>query len=343
MKIVVDAMGGDNAPAVVVEGAIEAAKIYGKEILLVGNERQIKEELKKYKNIDNLPIQIIHSEEVITMDDSPVDAYRKKPNSSIIKGIKLVANGQADGFFSAGNSGAVSAAALMILKRIDGVSRPALATVFVTQNRPCVIIDVGANVDSKPKNLLQFAVMGSVYCENLLKIENPKVGLLSIGEEASKGNELTLTAYKLLETSGLNFGGNIEGRDIIKGEINVIVCDGFVGNVVIKLSEGIAEFLVQLIKDEIKKNPIRIMMATLMLQSVFKLIKKKIDYDEYGGAPLLGVNGVCIIGHGSSNAKAIKNGVRVCIESVNNNIIKNIKDEIAKVSHLTSGGNDNGN
>ena len=335
MKIVVDAMGGDSAPAVVIEGVIDAAKEYGEEILLVGDERQIKEELKKYKNVQNLPIKIIHSEEVITMNDSPVDAVRLKPNSSIVKGIKLVAEGKAEGFFSAGNSGAINATAHMTLKRIECVSRPAIATVFPTLVDPCVLIDIGANVDSKPKNLLQFAVMGSVYYKNLFKKDRPKIGLLSIGEEPSKGNELTLATYKLISESGLNFFGNIEGRDIPQGKVNVVVCDGFVGNVVIKLSEGISGFLVQLIKNEMKKNSIRIMAAAFILKSVFKHIKKKIDYDEYGGAPLLGVKGVCIIGHGSSNAKAIKNGIRVCIESVKNNIIENIKNEIAKINHLT--------
>lgn len=343
MKIVVDAMGGDDAPSVVIEGVIDAAKEYGEEILLVGDEHQIKKELEKYRNVQNLPIKIIRSEEVITMNDSPVDAVRLKPNSSIVKGIKLVANGKAEGFFSAGNSGAINATALISLKRIDGVSRPAIATVFPTLANPCVLIDIGANVDSKPKNLLQFAVMGSVYYKNLFKTEKPKIGLLSIGEEPSKGNELTLATYKLIEKSGLNFFGNIEGRDIPQGKVNVVVCDGFIGNIVLKLSEGISGFLVKLIKNEMKKNPIRIMAAAFILKSVFKHIKKKIDYDEYGGAPLLGVNGVCIIGHGSSNAKAIKNGIRVCIESVKNNIIENIKTEIAKVSHLTIGGNGNGN
>ncbi|MEW6557598.1 MAG: phosphate acyltransferase PlsX [Elusimicrobiota bacterium] len=343
MKIVVDAMGGDKAPDVVIEGAIDAAKEYGEEILLAGNETLITEKLKKNKKVSNLPIRIMHCEEVITMDDSPVDAFRKKPNSSIVKGIKLVADGAADGFFSAGNSGAINATAHIILKRIEGVARPAIATIFPTLQKPCVVVDVGANVDSKPKNLLQFAIMGSVYSKNLLKIENPKIGLLSIGEEASKGNELTSATYKLLAASELNFVGNIEGRDINKGNVDVIVCDGFVGNVVLKFGEGVAEFLVQLIKNEMKKSPVRIMTAALILRSVFKHIKKKIDYDEYGGAPLLGVNGVCIIGHGSSNSKAIKNGIHVVIESVKNNIIENIKTEIAKVSHLTDGGSENGN
>jgi len=343
MKIVLDAMGGDGAPAVVIEGVIDAANDYGMEILLAGDEHQIKKELKKYRNVQNLPIRIIHSEEVIMMNDLPVDAVRLKPNSSIVKGIKLVADGTADGFFSAGNSGAINATALITLKKIEGVSRPAIATVFPTLLNPCVLIDIGANVDSKPKNLLQFAVMGSVYYKNLFKKDMPKIGLLSIGEEQSKGNELTMATYKLISESGLNFFGNIEGRDIPQGKVDVVVCDGFVGNVVLKLSEGISGFLVQLIKNEMKKNPLRIMAAAFILKSVFKHIKKKIDYDEYGGAPLLGVNGVCIIGHGSSNAKAIKNGIRMCIESVKNNIIANIKNEVAKINHLTGGGNGNGN
>ena len=343
MKIAVDAMGGDNSPTVVIAGAVEAAKSFKEEIILVGNESDIRSELNKFKNVQNLPIQIAHSEEVIAMDESPVDAFRKKPNSSIVKGIKLVADGKASGFFSAGNSGAINAAALMTLKRLEGVSRPGIAIAFPTLKKPCVIIDVGANVDSKPRNLMQFAVMGSVYSTDILKIENPKVGLLSIGEESSKGNELTIETHKLLVKSGLNFIGNIEGRDIGKGDVDVIVCDGFVGNVVLKLSEGIADYLIQLIKEEMKKSPILLMTAALILKGVFKDIKKKIDYDEYGGAPLLGVNGICIIGHGSSNAKAIKNGIRVCIESVKNNIIQHLVTDILKVSHLTHGDNENGN
>ncbi|MFH1540620.1 MAG: phosphate acyltransferase PlsX [Elusimicrobiota bacterium] len=335
MKIAVDVMGGDNAPFTVVEGAIDIARKFNEEILLVGDEYQIKNELKKYKNIQNLPIKIIHAPEVIVMSDSPVDAVRLKPNSSIVKSIKLIADGLADGFFSAGNSGAINAAALMILKRIEGVSRPAIATIFPTLTNPCVLIDIGANVDSKPKNLLQFAVMGSVYYKNLFKVEKPKIGLLSIGEEQSKGNELTIATYKLIKESGLNFFGNVEGRDIPKGNADVVVCDGFVGNVVLKLSEGISEFFVQLIKNEMKKSPIRVMTAAFILKSVFKHIKKKIDYDEYGGAPLLGINGACIIGHGSSNAKAIKNGIKLCIESAKNNIVEDIKKEIAKINHLT--------
>ncbi|MBN1384095.1 MAG: phosphate acyltransferase PlsX [Elusimicrobia bacterium] len=345
MKIVVDAMGGDNAPSAIIEGTIEAAKKFKEELILIGNESKIKEELNKYHKIKNLPLHIVHSGEVITMNDSPVDAYRKKPNSSIVKGIKLVADGQADGFFSAGNSGAIGTAAHIMLRRIKGVFRPALATVFPTLKNPCILIDVGANVDSKPRNLLQFAVMGSVYFKNLFKGENPRIALVSIGEEISKGNELTLAAGKLLKMSGMNFIGNIEGRDIPKGDADVIVCDGFTGNIILKLSEGIAEFLVRLIKNEMKKNPVRIMTATLILRSVFKHIKKKVDHNEYGGAPLLGVNGVCIIGHGSSNAKAVKNGIRVCIESIKNNTTKNIKSEIDKISHLINndGGNLNGN
>lgn len=345
MKIAVDAMGGDNAPAVIIDGAIEAARKYKEEILLVGNEAVITKELSKYRGTQSLPVKVIHSEEVITMDDSPVDAYRKKPNSSIIKGIKLVADGHADGFFSAGNSGAIGTAAYIMLKRIKGVFRPALATVFPTLKNPCIIIDVGANVDSKPRNLLQFAVMGNIYSKSLLKNSNPRVGLVSIGEETSKGNELTLAAGKLLKASGINFIGNIEGRDIPSGNADVIVCDGFTGNIILKVSEGIAGFLVQLIKNEMKKNPIRIMTAALILRGVFKHIRKKIDHNEYGGAPLLGINGVCIIGHGSSNANAVKNGIRVCIESIKNNITENIKTEIDKVSHLTNsnGGGSNGN
>ena len=331
MKIVVDAMGGDNAPGVVVEGAVEAARQYKQNIILIGNEAKIKQELKKYKDISCLPISVINANEVVGMGESPTESFRRKPDSSIVQGLKLLAENKADGFFSAGHSGAIGTAALLTLKRLEGISRPALATVFPTIKDPCVVIDSGANIDSKPKNLLQFAIMGMVYSKYILKIDNPRAGLLSIGEEDSKGNELTLEAFKLMKESGINFAGNIEGRDVIKGDVNVVVCDGFVGNIVLKLSEGISEFLVKLIKDEIKKNPVRMMTAAFILKSVFKNIKKKIDYDEQGGAPLLGVNGVCVIGHGSSNSKAIKNGIRVTIETIKNNINNHIRDEIDRI------------
>jgi len=330
MKIVVDAMGGDHAPCVVVEGAVEAAKEYKQDIILIGDEAKIKQELKKHKNIHGLPISVINATEVVGMGESATESFRKKPNSSIVQGLKLLAENRADGFFSAGHSGAVGTAALLTLKRLEGISRPALATIFPTKKDPCVVIDSGANIDSKPKNLLQFAVMGLVYSKYILKIENPKAALLSIGEEDSKGNELTLETFKLMKESGINFAGNIEGRDVIKGDVNVVVCDGFVGNIVLKLSEGVAGFLVYLIKNELKKNPINLLVAPL-LKNVFRNVRKKVDYDEIGGVPLLGVNGVCVIGHGSSNSKAIKNGIRVTIETVENNINNHIQDEINRI------------
>ncbi|OQA92703.1 MAG: Phosphate acyltransferase [Elusimicrobia bacterium ADurb.Bin231] len=330
MKIVVDAMGGDYAPAVVAAGAVDAAKEYGHEILLIGDKKLVSAELNKY-NSAGLPISIIHASEVVEMSDSAAGSLRSKPNSSIAQGIKLLAEKKADGFFSAGHSGAVGASALITLKRIKGVSRPAIATVFPTLNAPCVLVDAGVNVDSKPKNLFQFAVMGSLYSKYIFGIKNPAVGLLSIGKEETKGNELTLETYKLLKNSDLNFVGNIEGGDIVRGEINVVVCDGFTGNIVLKLGEGVAQLLISLIKNEMKKNPIKVMAAYLLLRGVFKNIKKKIDYDEYGGAPLLGVNGVCFIGHGSSNAKAIKNGIRVTANAVKNNINGHIEEELKKL------------
>ena len=330
MKIVVDAMGGDFAPGVVVDGAVEAAKLYNKHIILIGDETGIRSELKRHKKTGGLPLSVVNATEVIGMGESAAESFRKKPDSSIVKGLRLLAEGKADGFFSAGHSGAIGTAALFTLKRLDGVSRPGLATVFPTMGRPCVLIDSGANIDSKPKNLMQFAVMGTVYSRFILNNINPRVGLLSIGEEDSKGNELTLEAFKLLKESEINFAGNIEGRDIVRGEVNVIVCDGFVGNIVLKLSEGLAGFLVYLIKNELKKNPLS-MLAAPVLQNVFKHIKKKVDYDEQGGALLLGVNGVCVIGHGSSNAKAIKNGIRTTIEAVENNVNNHIQDEIIRM------------
>ncbi len=330
MKILVDAMGGDFAPGVAVEGAVEAAKLYKKHIILIGNEAAIKDELKKHKRSGGLPLSVVNASEVISMGDSAAESFRKKPDSSIVKGLRLLAEGKADGFFSAGHSGAIGTSALLTLKRLDGISRPALATVFPTMGKPCVLIDSGANIDSKPKNLMQFAVMGLAYSKFVLDNKNPRVGLLSIGEEDSKGNELTLEAFKLMKDSGINFAGNIEGGDIVRGEIDVIVCDGFVGNIVLKLSEGLAGFLVYLIKNELKKNPLNLLAAPV-LQNVFKHIRKKVDYDEYGGAPLLGVNGVSVIGHGSSNAQAIKKGLRTTIEAVENNINNHIQEEITKI------------
>jgi len=326
MRIAVDAMGGDYAPRVVVEGAIQAARKNRYEIILVGDETRIKEEMKNYRT-SFLPFSIHHSSEVIGMDESPAIACRQKKDSSIVVATRLIKEGMADAMVSAGNSGAVMASALMTLGRLPGVNRPAIAVLIPTLRGLGVVLDVGANVNSTAKDLLQFAVMGSIYMQRIMNKEAPRIGLLSIGAEEAKGDEVTVEAHRLLRQSGLNFVGNIEGRDILKGKADVIVCDGFVGNILLKFGEGIAEEFVNLFRDEILKYPFRKMGLTL-LRGVFRDIKKKVDYTEYGGAPLLGVDGCSIICHGSSNAKAILNAIRVAGEFVEKRINQQIKESL---------------
>jgi len=326
MRIAVDAMGGDYAPRVVVEGAVQAAQKNRYEIILVGDENSIKEEMKKYRT-SSLPLSIHHSSEVIGMDESPAIACRQKKDSSIMVATRLIKEGMADAMISAGNSGAVMASALMVLGRLPGVNRPAIAVLIPTMKGPGVVLDVGANVNSTAKDLLQFAVMGDIYMERIMNKEAPRIGLLSIGAEEAKGDEVTVEAHRLLRQSGLNFVGNIEGRDILKGKADVIVCDGFVGNILLKFGEGIAEEFMNLFRDEILKYPFRKMALTL-LRGAFRDIKKKVDYAEYGGAPLLGVDGCSIICHGSSNAKAISNAIRVAGEFMEKRINQQIKESL---------------
>lgn len=332
MRIALDAMGGDNAPIVTVEGAVHAARESGHEIILVGLEDVIKKELQKY-DIKKLKISVKHAPEVIGMDESPAQAVRQKKDSSLAIAAKMVADGNAEAFVSAGNSGATMASALLYMKRIAGVSRPAIATIFPTLSGICTLLDVGANVDCKPKHLLQFAVMGKIYTEKIHNIKNPRIGLLSIGEEESKGNELTLATFELLKNTKLNFTGNVEGRDIPVGNTDVVVCDGFIGNIVLKFGEGLAEMMLKLVKNQLKAHPIA--WASLpFLWSVLKGLRKKVDYSEHGGAPLLGVDGVCIIGHGRSDAKAIKNALLAASRFAEKNITAEIAKEIAEIDSL---------
>jgi glycerol-3-phosphate acyltransferase PlsX len=328
MRIALDVLGGDYAPGVTIAGAVDAAKAFGHEIILVGPQSTIEEELRKYKTA-NLLLTIHHASEVVAMDESPVQAVRQKKDSSIVVATQLVAEGKADGFISAGNSGATMAAALLYLKRLPGVARPAITTIFPTIIGKTIIIDVGANVDCKPKHLLQFGVMGKVLFEKMFAVSNAKIGLLSIGEEDSKGNELSIAAFDLLKKTSLNFIGNIEGRDIPKGTADVVVCDGFVGNIVLKFGEGLASMMLKLIKNGIKSHPIT-WISLPFLWPVLNDLRKKVDYTEYGGAPLLGVNGACIISHGGSNAKAIKNAINATAKFAKENINKYICEEIAK-------------
>jgi len=301
-------------------------------VLLVGPEKLLKDELAKYERKHKITlapenVEIVNATEVIGMDDHPAQAVRNKKNSSIVIGAKLVGQGSADAFISMGNSGAVMTAALLHMKRIEGVLRPAISTEFPTQEGRCLILDVGANADCKPIHLLQFGIMGAVYAQKVMGITNPRVGLVSIGEEETKGNELTLATYPLLKKSALNFVGNIEGRDIPKAGADVVVCDGFVGNVILKFGEGIGSMLFKLIKSALKKHPM-VWAALPFIWLALKGLRKKIDPEEAGGAPLLGVDGVCIIGHGSSGAKAVKNALFAGARAVSRNIIEDIKEEI---------------
>jgi glycerol-3-phosphate acyltransferase PlsX len=326
MRIAVDAMGGDYAPGVVVEGAVQSVKKTPYEIILVGDKTRLTGEMKNYRS-SSLPLSIYHCSEVIGMDESPAIACRQKKDSSIMVATRLVKEGMADAMVSAGNSGAVLASALMVLGRLPKVDRPAIAALIPTLKGVVALLDVGANVNSTAKGLLQFAVMGNIYMKTIMNKESPRIGLLSTGVEETKGNEVTVEAHRLLRQSGLNFTGNVEGKDIVKGKADVIVCDGFVGNILLKFSEGIAGEFISLFRDEILKYPFR-KIALILLRGAFKDIKKRVDYTEYGGAPLLGVDGCSIICHGGSNAKAISNAIRVAGEFVEKRINQQIKESL---------------
>lgn len=321
MKIAVDAMGGDYAPREAVLGALEAAR-EGIEVVLVGDRDKIRQELGK-ENRDML--EIIHTSEVISMGEQPAVAVRRKKDSSIVRSVQLLRDGGAGAFVSAGSTGAVMAAALLGLGRIKGIDRPAIASVLPSRKGGTVLLDVGANIDCKPRNLVQFGIMGYLYADKILGIKNPRVGLLNVGEEESKGNELTQEAFPLMGQAGINFIGNVEGRDLFSGSVNVVVCDGFVGNVVLKAGEGLAMALLHMIKEELARNWLSKMGTALTLPAL-KELRRKVDYAEYGGAPLLGVNGVVIVCHGSSTAPAIKNGIRVAAEAVRRGLVGAIRE-----------------
>jgi phosphate acyltransferase len=324
VEIVVDAMGSDRAPESEIRGAILAARQFDVKITLVGPEETIKPALEaalhaasRVRWFERLSesIRVVHASEWITMDDKAAQAVRSKRDSSMRVGLKRVRDGSAQGFFTAGNTGAAMATAKMVLGGLRGVDRPALATILPSiTGSPTLLLDVGANVDSDPENLLQFAVMGSMYSRNVLKIRDPRVGLLSIGEEDSKGNSLTRDTLPMMRMlKGINFIGNVEGRDLFNGTADVVVCDGFVGNVALKTSEGVAK-LVSVSLRESLKSTVTSQVGALLSRAAFSDFKKRLDYSEYGGAPMLGVRGVCIVGHGSSNDKAVMNGIRVAAE-----------------------------
>jgi glycerol-3-phosphate acyltransferase PlsX len=331
VTIALDAMGGDHFPKPEVEGAVLAATSFDVKVILVGREDIIRKELDRHRGWQDLPIEIRHASEQITMDDSAGKAVRAKKDSSIRVASRLVKTGEAHGVVSAGNTGAVMATAKMVQGMLRGVDRPALASAFPTvTGGSAVMLDVGANVDCSGKMLAQFAVMGSAYARIILKVNNPRVGLLSIGEEEHKGNALTHDAFPRIKAlPHVNFIGNVEGRDVYTGAVDVIVCDGFVGNVALKTSEGLVEAIRQMLRESMVKTPTR-KLGAFLSRGAFADFKKRVDYTEYGGAPLLGLNGICVICHGRSNTKAISNAIRVAKEFSLGKIDEAVASEIAQ-------------
>ncbi len=331
--IALDAMGSDRAPKPEVEGAIQAARRFGIHVKLVGPEELLRAEMSRHPFARSLPISIVHASEVIRMEDKAVQAVRAKRDSSMRVGLRLVREGEAGAFISAGNTGAAMATAKMVLGGLPGVDRPALAAIIPTAvGTVSTLLDVGANVDCKPHNLEQFAVMGDIYFRSMFGTERPRIGLLSIGSEEGKGNELTREAFELLKQLPLNFVGNVEGRDIYSGRVDVIVADGFVGNVALKTSEGVANLVRATLKETLAATITR-QVGYLLSRSAFSDFKKRLDHTEYGGAPLLGVRAACFVTHGSSNVNAIKNAIRVASEFVERRITANIERELALIKH----------
>lgn len=329
MKIAVDAMGGDYAPEEVVLGAVEAVETYDLDVFLVGDETKIRNVFLTYNIKPNKRVTIVHASEVIEMGEHPAQAIRKKKDASIVVATRLVKDGTCDAVVAPGSTGAAVTAALLGLGRIKGIERPCIATPIPSQKGITVLLDSGANANSKPKHLVEGAIMGSHYAKYILGIDKPKIGLLNIGEEASKGNELAQATYPLLKKlKTISFYGNVEGRDIPKGTVDVVVCDGFVGNVILKFGEGMALFLIRLVNERIRDGGFLARLGAMAVYPALKSLKKRLDFTEYGGAPLLGVNGSFIICHGSSKAKAIKNAVRVASELVEQDVVGHIRKSI---------------
>ena len=328
LTIAVDAMGGDHAPKAEVEGAVRAATSLEVKVILVGQQDVVQRELEQHEGYRELPIEIVHASERVTMEESAGRAFKSKRDSSLRVASRLVRDGGAQGFVSAGNTGAVMATAKIVQGVVPGVDRPALAGIFPTMlGSPVVLVDVGANVDCSPRMLAQFAVMGEMYSRIILRRPKPRVGLLSIGEEEHKGNDLTRAAMPLLKALNLNFIGNVEGGDIYGGKVDVIVCDGFVGNVALKVSEGLGEMVKRLLQESLEATITR-KIGYVIAKAAFTDFKKRVDYSEYGGAALLGVRGMCIICHGRSNANAIKNAIRVAAEFSGGKVNQRIEEEL---------------
>lgn len=326
MKIAIDAMGGDYAPHAVVEGAVLAVEEYDYDIILVGEEYSIKKELQRHKTLKN-KISIKHASEIIGMDEPPAASIRRKRDSSINVAVNLVKEREADAVITAGNTGAAVCSATLNLRTLETIDRPGISVVLPTLLNASLLIDVGANIDCKPEHLVQYAIMGDVYCRYVLLKHQVKIGLLSIGEEKSKGTELIRITHDLLSKGTLNFIGNIEGKDIFSGRVDVIVCDGFTGNIILKVLESVAETVGELFKQQLSKN-IFTMLGGLLSMPALKSLKRKVDYAEYGGAPLLGIDGICIVSHGRSNAKAIKNAIRVAAEFAHHDVNRHIVDAV---------------
>lgn len=339
-KIAVDAMGSDHAPQREIEGALQAAQELRVGVILVGREEQIHAELQRqgyHSRSGGLPIEVVNATEVITMDEPVAHAVRRKRDSSIRVAARLVREGQAHGLVSAGNTGAVMATSKLVIGTLPSVDRPALAGVFPTlKGQGTVLLDVGANSECKPEHLRQFAIMGSIYSRSILGVRSPKVGLMSIGEEEAKGTDLTKETARLLKHAPINFIGNVEGRDIYTGEVDVIVSDGFTGNVILKTSEGLVEAIMRLLKTELGQT-ILTQMGAILSRTAFRSVKKRLDYSEFGGAPLLGTKQICVICHGSSSAKAIRNAIRVAKEFYEGKLNQKIESELGELALLNTG------
>ena len=336
MKIALDAMGGDFGPPNLVAGAVMALREYPRieQLYLVGDSGKIEAELRKHSCNDQR-VEIVHSTQVVEMEDKPVESVRRKKDSSISRAVDLIKHGKADAVVSAGHTGAAVAATTIKLRTLPGVERPGIASVIPTESNLFVLIDAGANVDAKPMHLLQYGIMGSVYSRHVLGFESPCVGLMSIGGEDAKGSEFTKEVFKMLKESQLNFRGNIEGHDLFAHPVEVVVCDGFVGNVILKTCEAVGDAIFKWLKHELVKSKVR-MAGAYLAQAAFKTIRKKVNYEEYGGSPLLGVNGICIIAHGSSTPLAIKNALRVAAESIEHEVNPHIIEEVRRYHESTA-------
>jgi glycerol-3-phosphate acyltransferase PlsX len=336
MKIALDAMGGDFGPPNIVGGAVLALQEYPRiqKLFLVGDTPQIEAELKKH-GCNDRRIEIFHATQVVEMRDSAIDAVRRKKDSSVSRAVDLVKKGEAAAIVSAGHTGAAVAATTIKLRTLPGIDRPGIAAIIPSETNIFVLIDAGANSDAKPEHLLQYAIMGSVYSRHVLGYRNPCVGLMSIGGEDVKGSELTKEVFKMLKQSSLNFRGNVEGDDLFDDPVEVVVCDGFVGNVILKTCESVAGAVFKWLKHELTQNKVR-MAGAFLARNAFRTIKKKLNYEEYGGMPLLGVNGICIIAHGASTPLAIKNALRVAAESIEHQVNPHIVEEVRRYHETTT-------